>query len=390
MRFKICGILFCLLVISAQCASPTMEPDVKLDTKLGPEVINCIVDKLPAELQMGQKRERIFFSVERSTEDRVLIHDIYAFDPGKGTIENIFLDFPIGQGEPVLSPSETYFVFRKRIRAERSSGKITIYQRPVIRVIDSQIELPVPLEITNSDVLGWSPDGKCLVIMSNQKSEMVMYHLSSGEYQRWQLPSEVRFGQTTGFVNGNLSPDGRWVAGLCGEGICVMKVNGEVVHRSSEAAGAWRWILRWSPDSKYLLIRDGEWGVSYLDVEAGWLKRPLISSANCRDNCEAYASLCVTDWSLDGAEILGGTTYPFTLKAVRIDFPSGNVHELGVDLLSLILSPDGNQVSGHKLTDSGSRPAGIYITRLDSGDLELIRALGLRERGDVLFWTSEE
>ncbi len=378
-------ILFCLLIITVQCALPAKSK--------GPEVINCATDEIPIELQGIQKKESVIFTVTKPDKVKVIVREMYAFDLLTASNKLIaYQEFPFHNEKPILSPLETNFVFREYIRTEETSGEIIIHERPVIKVIETQVEIPIPLEITSDDALGWSPDGKCLVVMSSRNPEMTVYHLSNGQYQQWSL--QQGFWDEVYFSDGSLSPDGRWLVGECGRHeICVMKVNGEIIYqhpiniaRPKPAA-----LFRWSSGSNYLILEEGDWEVSYLEVGANWSKQPLINAANCQEYCESYASLFISDWSSDELKIIGGTRYP-NMREFQINFPAGTVLPLTTGLdLPFVFSPDGRRMSGVRLRDTGFAPSGVYIIDL-GGEMKLVKELDLlgSEVGEVLFWTSSD
>lgn len=386
MNFKIYNVLFCVLVVSAQCVA---------SRESGPETISCAKDELPVEFRASQRRERIFFSVKRpglGLGDKLKIQDIQAFDLSQGAIEDIFLDFPIGQGRPLLSPSETHFVFRERIRSEERRDEIFVYQRPIIRAVDSQANITVPLEILSDDVLDWSPDGKCLVIISKQRSligmpEIGLYHLANGQYESWQLPRN--FNPTTRSPLSLLSPDGRWLAGQCGQDLCVTNANGEIVYQSPVETGFE--FLKWSPDSQYLLVGEGKQGggieVSYLEAGSDWVKRSFGSYCQ---GCNYFFNFFVYDWSPDASKLAVQISEGMLRHLEVIEFPSGQSYDPGIDLGFPVWSPDGSQLAGTKLSDDYRQPKGIYKMRPDGSDLELITEIKSGEEAYVLFWTSGE
>jgi Tol biopolymer transport system component len=372
--------LLCLLIVGVQCAPST--------TKVGPSIVNCAEDELPPEFQVHRKRERIIFlsDIDKSPSTG----RIRAFDMSQNIIEDIFLDFPKNQGLPILSPSEIYFVYRERIREEKLQSvfgdRLVVYYQPVIRAIETQSELTVPMEIESGDLLDWSPDGKCLVVISNPRSEMGLYHLADGRYETWELPRQIKF------AAGSLSPNGRWLAGLCGQEVCVMKVNGEEVYRVSANTGLMSVDgFSWSPDSRYLLIRDGDWEISYLDANLGWAKQPLIDTTNCRPNCNDFRLPMISDWSPDGTKLAGEIFWPRHRVFIIIEFPSGNYDFPSVDFRHPIWSPDGRQLADTKTSkEAGLLPAGIYKMRPDGENWELIKQVEQGEVTYALFWTSGE
>ena len=314
-------VLLCLLIVGVQCASSAPE--------IEPPMINCAEDELPAGFQVHRKKERIIFlsDIDKSPNTG----RIRALDVSQNIIEDVFLDLPKNQGLPILSPSEIYFVYRERIREEKLESvfgdRLVVYYQPVIRAIETQSELTVPIEIESGDLLDWSPDGKCLVVISNRRSEMGLYHLADGRYETWELPRQIKF------AAGSLSPNGRWLAGLCGQEVCVMKVNGEEVYRVSANTGLMSVDgFSWSPDSRYLLIRDGDWELSYLDANLGWAKQPLIDTTNCRPNCNDFRLPMISDWSPDGTKLAGEIFWPRHRVFVIIEFPSGNYDFPSVDV----------------------------------------------------------
>lgn len=373
-------VLLCLLIVGVQCAPSAPE--------VGPQMINCAEDQLPPEFQVRRKKERIIFlsDIDKSPNTG----RVRAFDVSQEIIEDIFLDLPRNQGLPILSPSETYFVYRERVREEKSRSlfgeRTLVYYQPVIRAIETQSELTVPIEIESGDLLDWSPDSKCLVVISNPRSEMGLYHLADGRYETWELPRRIKF------TSGSLSPDGRWLAGLCGQEVCVMKVNGEVVYRVSANIGSMSaYGFNWSPDGQYLLIRDGDWELSYLDASSGWAKQSLIDATNCRRNCNDFRFLKISDWSPDGTKLAGEIFWPGHRVFVIIEFPSGNYDFPGVDFRHPIWSPDSSQLADTKTPkEAGLLPAGIYMMKHDGKDWELIKEVGQSEVTYALFWTSGE